>query len=164
MSGLRYPSLLSKSSYIITNVPPCVERRCWPLGQNTDHVTQPGGLVDYNATDTRRGETNSLFRPLKIFLLWVCEYMSLFPRLHRSRKPVLNENYRGAGHAIDRFVGAIHRRFSYSPLLNHEIFFEVWRASGRKFIEKKHGLKPWNAALNRGKGFAGSKGGPEWGW
>lgn len=35
-----------------------------------------------------------------------------------SRKPVCNENYSGAGHAVDRFVGAIDRRLRSSPLLN----------------------------------------------
>ena len=47
-----------------------------------------------------------------------------------TRKPVRNENYRGVGHAVDRFVGAIARRFSCYFLLNRHYgsLFEVRNA------------------------------------
>ena len=49
----------------------------------------------------------------------VCKDMvnvSLFYSHFSSKKLVCNENYRGVSHAVDRFVDAIDRRFSYSPL------------------------------------------------
>ena len=46
--------------------------------------------------------------------------MFLFYSHFSSRKLVCNENYRVVGHAVDRFVDAIDRRFSCSPLLNRD--------------------------------------------
>ena len=59
--------------------------------------------------------------------------MSLFYNHSSSRKPVCNENKRRVGHAVDRFVGAINRRFSRSSLLNRDCrsLFEVRRARGK---------------------------------
>ncbi|PMD21298.1 hypothetical protein NA56DRAFT_645594 [Hyaloscypha hepaticicola] len=46
--------------------------------------------------------------------------VSLFYSHFSSRKLVCNENNRGVGHAVDRFVDAIDRRCSCSPLLNRD--------------------------------------------
>ena len=44
--------------------------------------------------------------------------MSMIHSHFSTRKPVRNENYRRVGHAVDRFVGAIARRFSCGFLLS----------------------------------------------
>jgi hypothetical protein len=66
----------------------------------------------------------------------VYEYMldvSLFSAHFSSRKPVCNENYRDVGHAVERFVDAIDRRFSCSPLFNRDCgsLFEVRSAKAK---------------------------------
>ena len=65
--------------------------------------------------DARRGETNLWFRPLKSLprksMKYIIVDVSLLYSHFSSRKPVCNENYRGASHAVDRFIGAIDRRF-----------------------------------------------------
>jgi hypothetical protein len=65
--------------------------------------------------------------------------VSLFYNHFSSRKPVCNENYRGIGHAVDRFVDAIDRPLSCSPLLNRDCgsLFKV-RSAGGKVLSKKN--------------------------
>jgi hypothetical protein len=65
--------------------------------------------------------------------------MSLFYSHFSSWKPVCNENYHCAGHAVDRFVGAIDRRFRSFPLLNCVCgsLFEVRRAR-EKVLSRKN--------------------------
>ena len=65
-------------------------------------------------------------------------HFSLFCSHFSSRKPVCSENYCGVGHAIDRFVVAIARRFSGSPLLNRgcESLFEARCARGEALSPK----------------------------
>jgi hypothetical protein len=45
--------------------------------------------------------------------------MLLFFSHFSSRKPVCNEKTITVGYIIDRFVDAVDRHFSYSPLLNY---------------------------------------------
>ena len=65
--------------------------------------------------------------------------ISLFSTPFSSRKPVCNKNYRGVGHAVDRFVVAIARPFSCSPLLNRDCgsLSEV-RCARKKVLSRKN--------------------------
>jgi hypothetical protein len=74
--------------------------------------------------------------------------VSLFSNHFSSRKPVCNENYRGAGHAVDRFVDAIDRRFSCSPCSIATVgVSSKFGVLGGKFIKKEYGSKPLKATL-----------------
>jgi hypothetical protein len=44
--------------------------------------------------------------------------LSLFFSYFSPRKPVCNEKITAVDYAADRFIDAVDRRFSYSPLLN----------------------------------------------
>src|SRR5579871_86837 len=68
--------------------------------------------------------------------------MSMIHSHFSTRKPVRNENYRGVGHAADRFVGAIARRFSCYFLLSRfcRSLFEV-RNTRTKALSKTR-MKP----------------------
>jgi len=92
--------------------------------------------------DAPRRETNSWFRPLKSLPRKANEDIvdvSLFYSHFSSRKPVCNENNHGAGHAVDRFINAIDRCFSSSPLLNRDCgsLFEV-RNAREKVLSRKN--------------------------
>jgi hypothetical protein len=65
------------------------------------------------------------------------------PAISLQETSLQRENYRGLGHVVDRFVDAIDRRFSGSPLLNRdcESLFEVRSARGEA-------LSPKNMALS----------------
>lgn len=55
-------------------------------------------------------------------------YSYLYPR-----KSVRNRNFTLDGHAVDRFVAAIKRRFGCTPLFNpgYESFFEIRSTKGK---------------------------------
>ena len=63
----------------------------------------------------------------------------LFYSYFSSRKLVRNQNFRGIGHAINRFIDTIDRRFSYSPLLNRDCgsLFKV-RYARKKVLSRKN--------------------------
>ena len=65
--------------------------------------------------------------------------VSLFYNHFSSRKAICNKNYRCANHAVDRFVGAIDRRFPSSPLLNCVCgsLFKV-RSAREKVLSRKN--------------------------
>ena len=93
--------------------------------------------------------------------------VSLFYSHFSSRKPVCNENYRGVGHAVHRFVDAIDRRFTCSPLLNRDCggLFEFRRASEKALLRKNIALSLENNSnpkIMYSKSFAKAEEGPRY--
>jgi len=73
------------------------------------------------------------------------------PMIHSNfstRKPVRNKNYRGVGHVVDRFVGAIARHFSCFFLLSRYCgsLFEV-RNTRTKVLSRKRMNPSFEATL-----------------
>jgi len=68
--------------------------------------------------------------------------MSLLYNYFSPRKPVYNKNYRYVHHTVDRFVNAISRRFSYSPLLNRDCgsLVEVRSAKAKALLRNNMAL------------------------
>ena len=73
-------------------------------------------------------------------------HLSLFCSHFSSRKLVCNKNYRGVGYAVDRFINAIDRRLSCSPLLNRDCgsLFEV-RSARQKVRQERIWLRSLKA-------------------
>jgi hypothetical protein len=110
-----------------------------------------GGCLASDSVSSDSMPILQLHEPQAISTPPMPEYMvdvSLFSTYFSSRKPVCNENYSGVGHAVDRFVDAIDRRFSCSPWLNRDCgsLFEVRRAK-RRVHEERIWLRALRATL-----------------
>jgi hypothetical protein len=95
--------------------------------------------------DAPRRETNPRFRHLKSLRresikLWsMCQLFSSHFSLGNQSA---SRNYRGVGHAVNRFISAIDCRFSCSPLLSYDYrsLFEVQSTRGKVLLRKNMAL------------------------
>jgi hypothetical protein len=91
--------------------------------------------------DAPRHGTNSQFGPLNSLPRKSMKIRSMChcsPAISLQETSLQRENYRGLGPAVDRFVDAVDRCFSGSPLLNRdcESLFKVRRARGKVLSRK----------------------------